>query len=112
MAILAIFTMLPGCATVNKSVKSEASRTHYTLRYGNVTKAQWPLPDMTPIYIDWHHVDGHTESKLGFRSYDMNHDGTMDYLEVLAEDGTVATALNDFDFDGRPDRTVAPQTKN
>ena len=111
LALLAMLTTLPACATVDKS-DPKATRTHYTLRYGEATKAEWPLPTMTPIYIDWHHIDGRVESIMGFRSYDMNRDGTMDYLEILSDDGKVHASLSDFDFDGRPDQPIEAQTKN
>lgn len=112
-AVIAMFTMLPGCATADKSkaldpstpTVAEIGRTHYTLRYGDPVKSPWPMPSMTPIFIDWHYADGHIESKLGFRAFDMNLDGVMDHLEVINDDGSVQASLSDFDFDGRPDET-------
>jgi hypothetical protein len=61
---------------------------------------------MKPVYVDWHHTDGHVESRLAYRLYDMNRDGHIDYMEILGPRGEVLTTHADLDFDGRVDKTT------
>ncbi|MEZ4741179.1 MAG: hypothetical protein R3B45_01830 [Bdellovibrionota bacterium] len=79
--------------------------THYTLRLGKTIANTKPLPNYTPIWVDWHYQNGAVKSKLGYKSWDFNSDGRIDMLEVLSDDGRSVFEVYDFNFDGTIDLT-------
>ena len=91
------------CASVsdNKEAVEPAKPAYYTLRGEKTQKHPAPLPDQTDIFVDWKYTDGSTHSGLGFRAWDIDHDGRFDALEVLDENGQTASWAFDFEGDGR-----------
>jgi hypothetical protein len=94
-----------GCFSAEepKEVGETIVATHYTLRIGEVVKNQKPLPDYTPVLVDWHYSNDAVKPKVGFKGWDFNQDGRFDMLQVMREDGTVDYAVFDFDSDGEID---------
>jgi hypothetical protein len=76
---------------------------HYTISRGTVQPNPYPLPDYTPVYLDWHLMGGGMNRTLAYQSWDFDKDGRLDMVEILRKDGSREAFVFDFDGDGHPD---------
>ena len=72
-------------------------------RKGHTVKNSFPLPSMTPVWLDEIRGTKRISSRLAYRGWDMNDDGRFDMLESLSPQGTVIFRAYDLDFDGLVD---------
>ena len=101
---LGAVSLVTGCATSGADESGAITKTHYTLKLGEVIPSHPPLPSRTNIQVTWHLSNGGTEDVLGYRGWDFNGDQRFEMVEVLEVDGKVQARVFDFDGDGRIDR--------
>ncbi|MCB9228860.1 MAG: hypothetical protein H6618_04545 [Deltaproteobacteria bacterium] len=75
------------------------------LRIGQTVEYSFPLPAMTPVWVDRLQGNRRLSSRLAFRAWDMNDDGRFDMLEAIDPGGRVLFRAYDLDFDGEVDET-------
>lgn len=92
-----------GCATTTPDEMTGATKTHYTLKLGEMIPNHAPLPARTNIQVTWHYSNGASESLDGYRGWDFDGDQRFEMVEVMGADGKVQTRVYDFDGDGRID---------
>ena len=81
------------------------------LRQGQASQAADGLPIFTPFWVD-KAIDGRViSSRLAFRGWDFDHNGSFDMVEVMDKAGHVVRVLYDFDFNGIVDLNATSASK-
>lgn len=97
-----LFSLTIGCSLLRfSSAPQEPVR--LVTKKGTPTQVSADLPIYIPIWVEEHQGEKLLSSRLGFKGWDMDHNGTIDMLEVLDSKGQVSKTLYDFDFDGKVD---------
>ena len=86
-----------------KLARKEPVRTHYDIYLGDSKVHGDPLPDETPVHITVHFSNGKKKEFLAAKSWDFDHDGQADMIQILDESSKEIAYIFDFDDDGRPD---------
>lgn len=98
---LLILLMQAACQSIKEEDEVEMVT---VLQVGKSQTSFSTLPIYTPIYVEEKHENLVKASRLGFKGFDFDHNGTFEMVEVMNKAGVVVGVLYDFDFDGQVDR--------
>jgi hypothetical protein len=105
-----------GCATSAKvepaaNSSGEKSTTHYTFKAMKPVEFEGSFPGLRQVQVEWHKSDGTAVTSPGFRTWDVNHDGSAEMIEMLDESGRGVRYFFDFNQDGILDWEKTPGEK-
>ena len=86
------------CATTEKTAQPPKP-THYVLEDAPIILASPPFPNQHPIYVKLYVGKKLLERRLAYRGWDMDHDGLIDMIEYIGQDGEVIRKSYKFSSD-------------
>jgi len=98
-----ISILAAACATTKKA-EEPPKPTHYVLEDAPSIIATLPFPNQYPIYVKIYAADILLERRLAYRGWDVDHDGLIDMIHYLDEEGEVIKTVYKFAGDKEPIR--------
>ena len=92
---LPISILAASCATTEKTGEPPKP-THYVLEEGPISVASLPFPNQHSIYVKIYAGEVMLERKLAYRGFDVDHDGLIDMIEYLSDNGEVVRTSYKF----------------